>query len=67
MAFFAMTPCCLVNIYQGFVGPVTSVFRMEDGGRMFLQTADIFLPVYRFETPMTFIIIIAVKTSNFTS
>jgi hypothetical protein len=67
MAFFAVTRCCLVEIYQRFVGPVASVFRVEDGGRVFLHTADIFLPEYRFRFQMTFIIIFAVRTSNFTT
>jgi hypothetical protein len=65
IAFFAVTPCCLVEIYQRFVGPATSFFRVEDGGRMFLQTADIFLPEYRFRSQMLFNIIIAARTSNF--
>jgi len=67
MAFFAVTPCCLVEIYQCFVRPAASVFKVEDGGRMFLQAADIFLPEYRFRSQMTFIIIIAVRTANFTT
>ena len=67
MAFSAVTPCCLVEIYQHFVGLAASVFRVEDGGRMFLQTADIFLPEYRFRSQTTFIITIAMRTSNFTT
>jgi hypothetical protein len=67
MAFFAVTPCCLVEIYQCFVGPAASVFRVEDGGRMFLHIANIFLPEYRFRSQMTFILIIAVRTSDFTT
>jgi hypothetical protein len=66
-AFFAVTPCCLVEIYERFVGPAASVFRVEDGGRMFLQTTDIFLSEYRFRSQMTFNIIFAVRTSNFTT
>jgi hypothetical protein len=35
--------------------------------RMFLQTAGIFLPEYRFRSQMTFIVIIAVRNAIFTA
>jgi len=65
ITFFAVTPCFLVEIYEHFVGLATSVFRVEVGGRIFLQTAAICLPEYRFRSQMIFIIIIVVRTSNF--
>jgi hypothetical protein len=33
MVFFAVTPYCLVEIYQRFVELAASVFRVEDEGK----------------------------------
>ena len=58
MAFFAVKSC-------GLVEPGASVFRVKDGGKMFLQTADTFLPVCRLvQIPEDFIII-AVRSLEF--
>ena len=58
-AFFVVKSYCLVE-------PATSVFRVKGGGKMFLQTADIFLPACRLvQIPEDIIIIIAVRNLEF--
>jgi predicted sugar kinase len=53
-AFFAVKSYCLVE-------PAASIFRVEGGGKMFLHTADAFLPVCRLvQIPEGFIIIIII-------
>ena len=53
-AFFVVKSHCLVE-------PAASFFRVKGGGKMFLQTADTFLPVCRLvQIPEDFIIIIII-------
>jgi len=57
-AFFAVKSYCQVE-------PAASVFRVKDGGKMFLQTADAFLPVCRLVKIPEDFIIIAVRNLEF--
>ena len=58
-AFFAVKSYCLVE-------PAATVFRVEGGGKMFLQIAVTFLPVCKLvQIPDDFIIIIAVRNLEF--
>jgi len=57
-ALFAVKSCCLVE-------PGASVFRVKDGGKMFLQTAATFLTVCRLVQIPEDCIIIAVRNLEF--